>query len=353
MSPDKESYLKEYIRESSTDVESLERNRVYNLPKLKILKAKNLDPFWLNRLNKNDLYIICFDSNVIDNLDFDLICENLESHITEELKTKNLVHVNEKFEILNSDIISGDFHKPLIDLSKPKRCAFFFGPKGIDTCIDGEIIDKLNYFYDVPSIKQYEERFHLGNIDNCFDFYQKQILPLPTVCRIFFADKSVIEKITPGTKNYQILRNKPEKDLHGHLLDFLNLHTQHDFYKEIELQVTKRETDIFTEWDGKKYLFEVKWLGQSINKNADGLSSPVTDSEARDGVTQTLEYVRELIKHLGDNLKYASLIVFDARENKKEINFKDFQFISDELRPYFRERFATVRKLDITNITPS
>ena len=175
----------------------------------------------------------------------------------------------------------------------------------------------------------------------------------PQYVAFFLQTKLLLKKISPGTKNFQILRNKPEKDLHGHLLDYLNLHTQHDFYKEIELQVTKRETDIFTEWEGKKYLFEVKWLGQSINKNADGLSTPVTDSEARDGVTQTLEYVRELIKHLGDNLKYACLIVFDARGNKKDIDFREFQFVSDELRPYFRERFATVKKLDITNIVPA
>jgi hypothetical protein len=127
----------------------------------------------------------------------------------------------------------------------------------------------------------------------------------------------------------------------------LNRNTQHTFSKENELN-DKRELDMFTEVDGKKFLIEVKWLGQSINDDETDLAQKVTDVSARDGVTQTLEYIQHLFEKMRYNLHCGYLCVFDAREIKKPVNYKGFKFVSEELLPYYEKHFIKLNEIALT-----
>ena len=113
---------------------------------------------------------------------------------------------------------------------------------------------------------------------------------------------------------------------------------KYTFTTEPELGQSKRELDIYFDVSGELYFIEVKWLGVSINDQGTGLSTNYTDARAREGVTQTLEYIEELMNTSEKSLRHGYLAVFDARDNKADIDFQNYRFVRKELErylPYF------------------
>lgn len=335
--------LKKFINDKPRELEALleaRRNSILNTPELKILHAKQLTNFWTNRVNKDLTCCFILEESIVDFLDLDAISDNLSYTINEKLKTHRILYVNEKFEILNSSHHEIN-EKFILDESSSGKVIFFFGKYGIDIAVRGRIFPKINVFYDEADRIKYLKKFHISQIQECLKGYEKYIRQ-PGVNEAFFASKALITKIVPLNKTLNVLVNKPENRLRNNLLSFLNMHTQHSFSKENELN-NKRELDLYTEVEGKKYLIEVKWLGISVNDDETDLCKKVTDVSARNGVTQTLEYIKELYEEMNYNVHCGYLCIFDARDDKKQINYEDYAFIAENLKQYFRYHF---KKLD-------
>ena len=54
------------------------------------------------------------------------------------------------------------------------------------------------------------------------------------------------------------------------------------------------------------------------------MSTEYTDSRARSGVTQTLEYIEELMSSTEKGLRHGYLAIYDARDKKKDIDFQGY-----------------------------
>lgn len=334
--------LKKFIKENPVELEAIldsERLSILNAAKIKILNNIYLTEFWKEMPNKKLTYVFYFAETDISTLNFDEIKKNLTTVVTNELKSNRIINVNSNFEIIGSS--SNEItHELLIQLSN-KNVVFFFGEFGIDVVVRGKITPRINVFYDEIDRLKFLKKYHISTLQECLKEYEVYIKE-PGVNEAFFASKNIVAKIKPVNPPNNVLHNKPERILRDNLISFLNRNTQHTFSKETELN-NQRELDLYAEVDGKKYLIEVKWLGNSVNDDETGFSQKVTDISARDGVTQTLQYIKHLFEQMSYNVHCGYLCVFDAREEKKEVNYRNFDFISAELLPFFTKHFT---KLD-------
>lgn len=161
----------------------------------------------------------------------------------------------------------------------------------------------------------------------------------------------ISKKIDVNKNDYYILKNSPERFMRDNLRSYLNEHMQARFQVEIELPVSKNKLDLYTEVDGRFYFIEIKWLGKSINSKGTDISCSYTDSRARNGIIQTLEYIRELKVNTDNNVKCGMLVVFDARKKKKKIDYKDYSFLSDKLNEYITY-LRVFDKIHLSNLHP-
>jgi len=320
------------------------RLSIINAAGVKILHSKLLNTFWEDRPNKKLIYVIYFNEVQISLLNLDTIKNNLLTIITDRLKTHKCIQVNNEFEIVSyTNEIN---HDCLIDLSNKQNVVFYFGEEGIDVVVRGKIFPKINVFYDEADKVKYSKKFHISELQECLKEYEK-FVNTPGINEAFFASKTLINKLQSTAPPMNTLINKPENILRNNLLVFLNSNTQHDFVKENELN-DKRELDLYAEIDFKKYLIEVKWLGQTINDDDSGFTQKITDFAARDGVTQTLEYIQELIEKMNFNVHCGYLCVFDAREVKKPVNYQEFKFVRADLSPYFKKHFIKLDEIALS-----
>jgi hypothetical protein len=339
--------LKKFIQTNHEEFSAIldtERLSVINAAEVKILHGKYLTDFWKERPNKNLTYVLSFNEELITALNFDSIKNNLATVIPERLKTHRSIQVDSEFAVITytaAEII----HDSLIEMSNKKNVVFFFGEAGIDVVVRGKIFPRINVFYDEADRIKYSKNFHISELQECLKEYEKFINE-PGINEAFFASKVVVKKIQPIDPPKNTLINKPENTLRNNLRVFLNRNTQHDFSRENELN-NKRELDLYTEVEGRKYLIEVKWLGQTVNDTETGFTQRVTDISARDGVTQTLEYIQELIEKMSYNVHCGYLCVFDARETKKPVNYDNYKFVQKELMPYFTKHFIKLDEIAV------
>jgi|GEM_PF-1700612 hypothetical protein len=338
------SELKKYFEENPEALMAIldsDRQTLLNAPEVKMLHGKYFTDFWKERPNKKLTYVIFFNESLIPDLDFASIKNNLTGAVTETLKTHRIIQVDKSCSVISSSAVEIT-HELLLTMSNKGDIVFFFGEEGIDVVVKGKIFPRINVFYDESDRIQFLKKYHIANIQTCLKEYETFIKE-PGINGVFFASKVLIAKIQAVDPPNNTLHNKPEKILRDNLISFLNRNTQHTFSKENELN-DQRELDLYTEVEGKKYLIEVKWLGQTINDTENGFTQKVTDVSARDGVTQTLEYIKHLIEEMNYNVHCGYLCVFDARESKKKpINYDNFKFVHNELLPYFTKHF---KKLD-------
>jgi hypothetical protein len=340
--------LKKFIKENPEELQAIldsERLSILNAPELKILHGKYLTDFWKERPNKKLTYAFIFEETEIAKLLFDDIKNNLDLAITETLKTQRVIWVDNSFRVLLSAEleITHDF---LIGESNKKNVVLFFGEEGIDVIVRGKMFPRINIFYDEADRIQFLKKHHISNLQACLKEYEIYIKE-PGVNEAFFASRNLIVKIIPVNPPNNTLHNRPEKILRDNLISFLNRNTQHTFSKENELN-NQRELDLYTEVEGKKYLIEVKWLGQSVNDNETALTQKVTDYSAKEGVIQTLEYIKHLFEEMNYNIHCGFLCVFDAREIKNPVNYREFSFVTDDLSPYFKKHFIKLDEIALS-----
>ena len=149
-----------------------------------------------------------------------------------------------------------------------------------------------------------------------------------------------------------ILKNKPEQFMREQLIQYLTDHMPYTFIGERELGQSKRKLDIYFDVRGDLYFIEIKWLGISINDRGTGLSSEHADFRARAGVTQTLEYLEELMNSSEKGWRHGYLVIYDARDIKKEINFQNYEFVREELRRY-KQYFSVLKIISLEKRHPA
>lgn len=332
------------------------RSEIVNSPYFKIL-FNYLNRFWEDRGNKKDMFSIYIDLNDFEKLELAVIVKNIDEVVTPELKTKNLIKINHRFEIIRSDwnsLKSVEARRYYSEISEDNKCLFFFGEVGIDVYINGvhEII--TNTFYSPEDIARYSVKYHISEIDKVFKVYQDTVLSQQHVYSYFFAEKSNVKRIDEKLISANILRNKPEKLMRDHLRHFLNEKVKGTFSNETELISSKRRLDIHTEIEGQYYFFEIKWLGQCISDNGQSINDPYKNANerAKGGVKQTLEYIAELIEVMEFNLKTGYLIIFDARKVKDPIDYDNMSFLDEKHKPYL-SNFEKIDGLILDNKHPA
>lgn len=248
----------------------------------------------------------------------------------------NYIKVDNVGKIIEKKYLEGntfEIKKSLQELSS-NDYIFFFGEQGITQFINGRVVDENNIFYSRSDRIKFIEKKDISQINEVMENYARQNITQQVNYMCFFADKATISQIDPQKVNKNILRNKPEHYMRDHLCNYLTEHMRYTFTIEPELGQSKRELDIYFDVCGELYFIEIKWLGISINDDGSGFSTKYTDSRARDGVIQTLEYIEELMNTSEKSLRHGYLAVYDARDDQPPIDFKDYSFANDSLKQY-------------------
>ena len=76
--------------------------------------------------------------------------------------------------------------------------------------------------------------------------------------------------------------------------------------------------------------------GVSINDSGTGLSTAYGLPRVKEGVKQSLEYIKELSNTSETSLRCGYLAIFDCRDNKTKIDTCDFSFVSEDLNQYLQ-----------------
>lgn len=318
------------IVESSRD--EIENNRNYQF-----LFKGIFQKFWEERINKKTYFAIYLTASVIDVIKFDELQNNIEE-INKAVCDSNLIEIDKCGNVMNKefkDLLSGDMKTELSKISL-EYYVFFFGESGITRYINGRAIEDSNIFYSIEDRKRYLEKKDISQINQVMHEYATQSLTQQVNYMSFFADNSTLNQIEPSYIKRNILKNKPEHYMRDHLREYLQEHMRYTFTIEPELAQSKRELDIYFDVKGELYFIEIKWLGVSINDNGTGLSQPYTDYRAREGVTQSLEYIEELLNTTETSLRCGYLAIFDARDKKTEVDYKGFDFVTEELKRYMQ-----------------
>ncbi|MBX2969944.1 MAG: hypothetical protein KF803_11285 [Cyclobacteriaceae bacterium] len=219
---------------------------------------------------------------------------------------------------------------------------------------NNQIEDSNTTFLADSDIKLYEKKRDISDIEEVMKEYQEHLKHHKNVIA-FFVDKFSVQRLNHGKRKHikNILKNKPENDLRNNLLDFLASKIDRGFNmsKENELD-SERRMDINTEDnDGNYYFFEVKWLGRCVNHDGTKINSGFGESSIKQGYNQAMKYIQELMAS-NKTVKMGGLIIFDAREKKKDFSkyFND-RYLDPGLMK-FKPLFAKWDQLHIDNVTP-
>ncbi len=121
-----------------------------------------------------------------------------------------------------------------------------------------------------------------------------------------------------------VLKNKPEHHMRRSLHEFLSTRLRDadpDVLQEQNVNETE-PVDVRIQWNdgGRISLLEVKWLGDSLGPQGD-VSVQYRDARAREGYTQTRNYVYSQRRTLGNHGVRGRMVLFDAR--RRGINSED------------------------------
>lgn len=315
------------------------RYEIEDHKKYRMLSKGTFQNFWEKRLNKQICFCIYLKATLIDDIDFNKFNKNIEI-IDSIITNSNFIELNEFGEVINKNYHSGNSEEIRTKLNElsVENFVFFFGEQGINRYAYGKAIKEVNIFYSYEDRKRFFEKKDISSFENVLQEYATQILTQQVHYMCFFADNSTLSRLGSEYKKRNILKNKPEQLMRDHLKQYLNEHMRYTFHIETELGQSKRELDIYFDVGGEFHFIEVKWLGVCINNNGDGLTQPYGHSRARQGVIQTLEYIKELLNTSETSLRCGYLTIFDARDKKSEIDFQNFKYIEDDLKKY-RQNF--------------
>jgi hypothetical protein len=304
-----------------------DRTSIKENPIFKILYENILSEFHSRRVNNEAFFNILINYTQIVSLDLKKINANLKSIINDCLKTNNYVVVDSGFDIILKN--TKTFHsqqeaRKFFEEESKKFCVFTFSPEGVDCFINGKCDNKF-YFYTKNDLKKFVKKKSISEIKSVLEEYTNTHLKERSVYSKFFISKEILIEWF-GKKDFKkdsnILKNRPEDLFQSDLCEYLNDKLIHNVQLRETNLLSKKRLDIFTEDEGKNYFFEIKWLGKSVKGNAvkDNYTS-YSDADIRNGIIQTLEYIEELIINMKHDIGCGFLIVFDARDDIKEIDF--------------------------------
>lgn len=327
---DKIEAAKNNILEQTSDSKT---NTSEFLKLLAILSIYRTKPF------PGRLFTLIINELELDTLDFTQINSNLNGDITQELQTKNTIQVNNKFQIIESHVYnpsnSSQARQDYQDLSQNGDIILLITKTGITFFYKG--IEKqahgANVWLSNADMKKYREKKDISEVLEVLDDYRMHLTKIH-VYEKFFVPKTTLNRIG-YLPNKNLLKNKPEKIFQDDLKAFLNDRIAGTFNisKEVELETKKRLDINITDSSGDYYFFEIKWIGMSINPHDSAAGHSVEPNEMKDGVNQSLKYIKEL----GEEekvVKLGYLIIFDAREEKTPLSLEPFDYLENGLEQY-------------------
>lgn len=321
--------------------------------KIKIIKNRYFLKLWDEIDTNRDTFIVLLPQEKLNNISLEKEYSDFKLEISKLIKEGyNKFTLNEEFEIKHkSSNTYSNTYEAFNDYKKLSynNIVFFFGDTAVDIFINGDT-EHYNTFYCAADLQRYTEKFTIEQLEQVLDLYNNHYICKQDEYSRFFESKANINKLE-NKHNYYILKNSPEKFMRDNLRSYLNEHMQARFQIEIELPVSKNKLDLYTEVNGGFYFIEIKWLGKSINSEGTSISSNHSDSRARKGVVQTLEYIKELKNNTTNNIKCGTLVIFDARKEKNKIDYRNLEFIPSDLLKY-NDYFKIYDKLHLSNIHP-
>lgn len=309
-------------------------------PKYILLYRGNLKNYWDSHINKSNTFSLCVLRTDVDNMDFAKLKENMVAWAT-VIAVNNFIQIDNEGRIVSQYFIDGDGSKIKDELVNKSRShyVFFFGEEGITRYINGIPYEDKNIFYSQEDRIKYKKKKDISQLYEVIQTYSNSYVSQQVNYMCFFADNPTLRQLPDGDKlvGRNILKNKPEHFMRDQLRQYLTDNMQYTFLIEPELGQSKRELDIYFEVKGSWYFIEIKWLGTSINDSGTGLSQTYSNARARDGVTQSLEYIEELNNTQEIVLRHGYLAIFDARDKKSELDFDNYSFVRSELKPYLSQ----------------
>ena len=323
---------------------SIETNEKYRL-----LYRGIFQRFWDAQEKHDCFFSIVVPVSVVQNIDFSNFEKTLKKEIQPLLHLNDFIVINEFGNCTKKELLEGNREqiKERLRRESHNNYVFFFGEFGITRFLNGNEIDDKNIFYTIEEHKQYTMKKDISQFSEVLEEYETQYLTKQVNYMKFFAENSILKQA--GIQNLQsnVLKNKPEHYMRDDLCQYLNDHMKSTFSVEGELSQSKRKMDIYFEKNGYFYFIEIKWLGQSINDDGTGISTEYSDSRARDGVVQTYEYIEELLNTKERNLRCGYLLIYDARNIKKEIDYQNFNFLNDSLKKHC-QYFSCLEPIKLT-----
>lgn len=321
--------VSEIIENSKFEIESN--------PKYNMFYKRDLQNYWDLRINKMNTFVLYISGEDLNNVDFVKLNVNIGTWEA-TVATNNFIQINSEGMIISSTHIDGSSEQIKSEIIAKSKFyyVFFFGEKGVTHYINGVPYEDKNFFYSQEDRMKYREKKDISKLNDVISSYSASFVSQQVNYMCFFADNSTLRQINGGSRliSKNILKNKPEHYMRDQLRQYLTDNMQYTFLIEPELGQSKRELDIYFEVSGSLYFIEIKWLGTSINDDGTGLSTSYSEARAKEGVTQSLEYIEELVNTQGVTLRHGYLAIFDARDTKSTLNFDNYSFVRSDLKAY-------------------
>lgn len=326
--------------EQVSEIVDISKLDVESNPKYTLLYRRDLKNYWDSRIDKSNTFSLYVLGSDVENMDFTKLKENVNEWDA-VIAVNNFIQINNEGRIINQAFIDGgssQIKEELVNKSKGFY-VFFFGEEGITRYVNGVPYEDKNIFYSQEDRIKYKKKKDISQLYEVIQTYSNSYVSQQVNYMCFFADNPTLKQLPDGDKLVErnILKNKPEHFMRDQLRQYLTDNMQYTFLIEPELGQSKRELDIYFEVKGSWYFIEIKWLGTSINDSGTGLSQTYSNARAREGVTQSLEYIEELTNTQEIVLRYGYLAIFDARDKKSELDFDNYSFVRPELNPYLSQ----------------
>lgn len=331
-----------------TKILAAKRNEPENQTVIENLQRRILQNFWDKRLNKRNLFSLVISNSLIDNLQLSIFPEKLKL-LENEIRENNFIRINETCDVIEKTYIQGNSFKvqKKLKIESEKNLVFFFGEEGITLYKNGKADEDENFFYSHEDRMRYSRKRDISQLEIVLDEYAKQYVTKQINYMCFFADNPTLCRIDSSLVKRNILKNKPEHYMRDQLCQYLTDHMQYTFNVEVELSQSKKRNDIYFEVKGELYFIEIKWIGVSINNKGTALAKPYGEERVKEGVLQTLEYIRELLNTSEKSLRTGYLLVYDARDDKMEIDLKNYSFVDSDLKQFI-EVFKYLKPIPLT-----
>jgi hypothetical protein len=299
-----------------------------------------------SKMLQDKFITIYIDKELSNEMDYSDIDNKISKLVTSINLNYNTIEINKYIDILLQEYIN-DSECKREDLSKVslKRILCRFNKNDYTILINGMLIDNNSVFISQKERESYSKLYDMDDFEKLLEEY-KSYLDKPANYTKFFVSKVVQDNIQ-YKKKYSLAVNNTEELLRDDLHQYMNSKLKHTVNRENLLESRKR-LDLTTEDDGgQTYFIEIKWMGNCIDKSHSKPSKTIyANAEIKNGVSQTLEYIKELINYDYIILGKGYLVVFDLSHNQKE-----YEFITDYPNYITSSRNDLIEYLDYFVIT--